>query len=235
MDRLSESDTLWAQLRSMDLDRVNVNLPYSRRLARDNAWTLDYATRVVFEYKRFLYLAATVAHPVTPSDEVDQAWHLHLLYSQHYWDVLCADILRRPLHHGPTRGGAEEGRKYLDWYTRTLEAYERAFAEQPPSDIWPSPRTRFSDVSAYRRINTHRHLILPRFRLRSMGVVVLSLFLAGCVASLVGREWLFIPLVLLLAIVGVALMWPATKRKGHEDTDDRGSGCGASGCGGCGD
>jgi hypothetical protein len=89
MDRLSESDTLWARLRSMDLDRVNVNLPYSRRLARDNAWTLEYATRVVFEYKRFLYLAATVAHPVTPSDEVDQAWHLHF--------VVFATLLGRSL------------------------------------------------------------------------------------------------------------------------------------------
>ncbi len=41
------------------------------------------------EYRRFAFLAATAGHPVTPSDAVDQAWHLHLTYSRDYWDRFC--------------------------------------------------------------------------------------------------------------------------------------------------
>ncbi|MEK6230809.1 MAG: hypothetical protein N2A42_03075 [Luteolibacter sp.] len=33
------------------------------------------------EYKRFVALAMLAGHPVTPSEEVDQAWHLHLVYT----------------------------------------------------------------------------------------------------------------------------------------------------------
>ena len=56
---------------------------------------------------------------VTPSDEVDQAWHLHLLYSETYLNVFCADTLDYPLHHGPTKGGGSEDRKFQNWYERT--------------------------------------------------------------------------------------------------------------------
>lgn len=50
-----------------------VNLTFSQRLARDNCWSLNYAQRVIKEYKKFAFLAVCAGHPVTPSDQVDQA------------------------------------------------------------------------------------------------------------------------------------------------------------------
>src|SRR6185436_12357785 len=96
---------LWRAIESFQIGPPDCDLPFGARLARENGWSLPFAARVIAEYKRFVFLAATAPHPVTPSDSVDQAWHLHLLYSESYWSELCGQVLRRPLHHGPTRGG----------------------------------------------------------------------------------------------------------------------------------
>jgi hypothetical protein len=69
--RAAQSD-LWARLIALDLDG-QATFSFSKRLARDNGWSLAFARSVVLEYKKFVYLAATCGHPVTPSDEVDQA------------------------------------------------------------------------------------------------------------------------------------------------------------------
>src|SRR5262249_16669258 len=77
-------------------------------------WSRYHACRVVEEYKRFCYLALVAGQPVTPSEDVDEAWHLHLLDTRNYWDDFCRDVLRHPLHHAPTRGGPEERAKFRD-------------------------------------------------------------------------------------------------------------------------
>ena len=64
--------------------------------------------RAIEEYRRFLLLGVAAGHPVSPSDTVDQVWHLHLTYTRRYWDTLCRDTLGRLLHHEPTQGGAVE-------------------------------------------------------------------------------------------------------------------------------
>ena len=92
---------------------------------------------MIGEYKRFCFLAATAGHPVTPSDAVDQAWHLHLTYSRDYWERFCPEILGRPLHHGPTEGGGAEQQLYFAQYAQTLKSYERIFGERAPADLWP--------------------------------------------------------------------------------------------------
>ena len=155
---------LWARLEAFDLDATGAALPFSQRLARDNGWSPAFAHRVGLEYKRFVFLAATCGHPVTPSDEVDQAWHLHLVYTRSYWDELCGQVLGFALHHGPTRGGAAEGQKFGDWYARTLQSYYAAFGELPPADIWPPAAQRFGDAPYFRRVNLRRHWLLPRLR-----------------------------------------------------------------------
>jgi len=131
---------LRARLQAFTPDEPGVVFPFTARLAREQGWTREHARRVVREYLRFVYLAATAGHPVTPSKSVDEAWHLHLTYTRSYWDELCGRVLMRPLHHEPTRGGAEEDAKFGDWYARTLDSYRAAFAEEPPPDVWPRPR-----------------------------------------------------------------------------------------------
>lgn len=180
---------LWARLHNFDLDEPGASLDFSRRLARENGWTHDFARRIVEEYKRFLFLAMNAGHPVTPSDEVDQAWHLHLVYTRSYWDELCADVLRVPLHHGPTRGGARESAKFGQWYAQTRASYARFFGEEAPPDIWPDAQIRFGDAPHFRRVNARRHWIVgkPDFpwptRLSPALLVVLSLLGAGGVAA----------------------------------------------------
>ena len=66
-------------------------------------------------------------HEVTPSEDVDEAWHLHLIYTRSYWDGLCRTVLGRPLHHVPTRGGPQERARHAAQYLQTLETYREAF------------------------------------------------------------------------------------------------------------
>lgn len=116
------------------------------------------------EYRRFVFLAMTAGHPVTPSEDVDQVWHLHLAYTRDYWEILCGDVLGTPLHHGPTRGGAAEADRYDRQYRRTLAAYTAAFDAPPPIDIWPPAEKRFGIDLAWRRVNLAGNWVVPKPR-----------------------------------------------------------------------
>lgn len=157
-----EQKRLWARLENYTPDESGTAYPFTKRLARDNAWTMAYAERVVTEYKRFAFLAMVAGHPVTPSDQVDQAWHLHMLYTRSYWEDFCGNVLGNPLHHQPTKGGSQERDKFHDWYDRTKESYFEFFGEHPPSDIWPDSEKRFGEDVHYIRVNTKRNWVLPK-------------------------------------------------------------------------
>lgn len=135
---------LWEKLKHFRLDEPGAALPFTARLARENGWTLHFALRVVHEYRRFLFLACEAGHPVTPSVEVDQVWHLHLVYTHSYWKDLCRDLLSREIHHGPTQGGSEALEGHRNLYTETLASYERLFGQKPPADVWPAVEKRFA-------------------------------------------------------------------------------------------
>lgn len=137
-------------------------LSFVARLARENAWSLAHAQRVFDEYKRFVFLAVECGHAVTPSEEVDQAWHLHLVYTRSYWDDLCSGVLGRALHHGPTKGGVDEGARFDAQYRATLASYARIFATPPPAGIWPAPEQRFGGDLRWRRVWTDRAWVIPK-------------------------------------------------------------------------
>ena len=123
---MKSNPELWARLDALSLDDVDAAFPFSARLARDNGWSLAFSKRVIKEYKCFCYLAMTAGHEVTPSDEVDQVWHLHLTYTRHYWGEFT-EALGANLHHGPTSGGPAEENRYRDNYEATLQSYMREF------------------------------------------------------------------------------------------------------------
>lgn len=175
-----QDDPVWQGLVAMRIEPDGAALTFVRRLARDNGWSLRFAGNVVAEYHRFLYLAATGSAPVTPSEQVDQAWHLHLAYTRHYWGVLCGQIIGRPLHHGPTAGGGTEGRKYRAMYAATLARYRDVFGDEPPSDIWPEPSARFA--SRYQWIDRKRHIVVPRRPVHVAGMAVGAFMVAACTA-----------------------------------------------------
>jgi hypothetical protein len=157
--------TTWNRLVSFDFDAADVAFPFSARLARENGWMPELARKAIEEYRKFCFLAAHAGHPVTPSDEVDQVWHLHLTYSRHYWETLCRHTLGRPLHHGPTEGGADEDRKFRAWYEDTLSSYRRYFGE-PPRDLWPCAEERFDARHDFVRIDRRDVVTLDRTLLK---------------------------------------------------------------------
>ncbi len=155
---------LIATIEAFDLDERSAADPFSKRLARENAWSELYARCVIREYKRFLVLAVTAPHVVTPSDPVDQAWHLHLLYSARYREF-CARVLGRTLDHGPSSGGPVELRHFTSAYEQTLASYLELFGEPAPEDIWPPVAERFGPGRLARRVSDAEYWVLrkPRF------------------------------------------------------------------------
>lgn len=133
----TEQQNRWNRIRNFPIDAANASFPYSTRLARENGWTPVYAERVIDEYRKFAFLAVAAGHGVTPSKAVDEAWHLHLLYTQNYWNDFCPNALGQALHHNPADGSTGDDSKYEGWYENTLKSYERLFESPPPGDIWP--------------------------------------------------------------------------------------------------
>jgi hypothetical protein len=156
-----EQRALWEKVRAFELDDPESAFPFSSRLARENDWTLEYTLRTIEEYKKFMFMICVAGHPLTPSDQVDQVWHLHLLYTYSYWKEFCTAILKREVHHGPTKGGKQESDKFNDWYTKTLHTYTAIFRETPPGDIWPANEKRFRDIN-YQRINLDKNWIIKK-------------------------------------------------------------------------
>lgn len=161
LSRTPTDHPVWTALFHYNIGPEDAALSFAQRLARENGWSLAEAGRVIEEYKRFCFLAATVDHPVTPSDQVDQAWHLHLTYTRDYWERFCPEVLGRPFHHGPTAGGREEGHRYFTQYAETLRSYERVFGT-PPADLWPDAGRRLLEDHKARRVHPRDAFIVPR-------------------------------------------------------------------------
>ncbi len=174
------ADALWQRLAAHTIGPDDASLSFAARLARESRWDAAHAERVIGEYRRFCYLAMTAGEEVTPSDAVDQAWHLHLTYSRDYWQVFCPEVLGADLHHGPTRGGTPERERFYRQYAATLAAYEAAFGEAPPPDIWPAARRRFSVDPRGVRVNFFDVIVLRRRVALALGLIILAVgWLAG--------------------------------------------------------
>ncbi len=244
---------LWQDIQAFPLDQPGHHFTFSQRLARENGWNHDFALRVVEEYKKFIFMCAVSAEGVTPSDQVDQAWHLHLTYTHSYWVDLCKNTLGKEIHHHPTQGGNSERQKFRNYYTRTLEQYENYFGEVPPPDIWPSVKQRFSQLT-FKRVATGDTLIISGNTLVALriGLITLGLLSIALIYAQFGDTAIYT----LLGLGGTAFliylaMQPnesATQKtnKQGESGAGCGSGCGTdtvsadggdsgcSGCGGCG-
>jgi uncharacterized protein (TIGR04222 family) len=185
---------LWQRIETAPLIDADEDKLFVRKLALQNGWTHEFTERCVREYRKFVFLACASAHPVSPSDAVDQVWHLHLTYTQAYWKVFCPEILGKPLHHSPSKGGREESRKFEDWYTQTLNSYKTFFGETP-ADIWPTPKDKADeDEALHRRVNARRYWIVPKPAwlpafARSLGVLTAVLLVTGCSYSGFTTRW----------------------------------------------
>lgn len=191
-------DPLWIAIRDFPLDAAAADFSFSQRLARDHLWTDAYAERVIAEYRRFLYLMARADKTVTPSADVDEAWHLHLSYTRSYWDGLCR-IVGRALHHDPTEGGPEESARFRDAYSTTLALYRSTFGTAAPWDIWPPPDRRFDPECGYRSVPAGKFWLVRKLWSRSTGssVATVGSLATGAGAGLAAA-----------ALSGVAMNFP---------------------------
>jgi len=159
-----------SRVTGLELDDPSAALQFTQRLQREQfSWTEAYTERVVFEYRRFLILAALSDFEITPSEAVDQAWHLHIVYTRSYHEW-CDALFGAYLHHGPTKGGKEEGDRYEAQYNATLSLYESVFGSAPPEDIWPPARIRFSAKERIACVPTAKYWMLSKGLVVQLGM-----------------------------------------------------------------
>ncbi len=239
-------DELWNKLESFRVGTGTEALSFVDRVARDNRWSLGFAERVYQEYLKFLYLAVVADHAVTPSEAVDQIWHLHLCYSDSYWNELCPNILGMPLHHGPTKGGNQEIQRYLQQYEATLASYQAHFKSLPPADIWPPAKVRFDPKNRFTWINEKDVIVVRRSTLTAAACLGLTLVVASGCNSFSDVTWADSSLFFTFGLVAAFLIVIYLIKRfggggsgggcsswwgGSGCSSDGGSGCG-SGCGG---
>lgn len=146
------------------------------RLQREQGWTPAFTLLAVDEYRRFVHLAVTAPHPVTPSAVVDEVWHTHLMFTRDYW-LRFTPLLPAPLHHEPGDGTPASDAHFRSQYTRTLDLYHVTFGQVPPPEVWPDPR----QVKAAAPSRPRRVWPLPVAALLAGGVFLIlhSVFVAG--------------------------------------------------------
>lgn len=226
---------LWQALRDFSVDAPGVKLTFVKRLAEENRWSLSFAEQVFVEYKRFLYLAVTADHPASPSDAVDQAWHLHLAYTRSYWNELCGKVLKRELHHLPTQGGRAEDEKHSDFYARTLKSYELAFGHTPPSNIWPSANQISTPKEKFARIRTSDYLMIKKpgsaFRKTTLALATITIF-SGTMAACSSSSGIgFLPILFIGGIIAAVIYAIRNAIKnGRSGSGDGSDGCSSGSC-----
>jgi len=93
-----------------------------------NRWsyTEEMADKLLLEYRRFMILS--VEHPeetIPVSDQVDEVWHAHLLFTEDY-PAFCHAVCGEYLHHRVPKD--EKERLALGAaYSNTISLYQKTF------------------------------------------------------------------------------------------------------------
>jgi hypothetical protein len=113
----------------------------AKRLVDKEGWSPKDAKESVKRYKRFLLLA--LKHPNhngTPTEDIDEVWHAHILYTKQYM-ADCQAIFGKYLHHAPGKEGKRETKKMQNSFAETCRLYQKEFGEPfsltlDPSTFW---------------------------------------------------------------------------------------------------
>lgn len=225
-----KDESLWSRIQDFSMDAPGVDFPFSKKLAKEESWSLDFARKAIEEYKKFVYLCCILPHGASPSKIVDKVWHMHLIYTQNYWEEFCPHILKRALHHHPSKGGYAEKERHQNWFEDTLAGYRQVFQQEAPEEIWKEIKKK-SKVQSWLRKMTFFAPVFVLLLLFSCtdrdsfaglmvtGVIFGIIFILGVIASVVGDHEAADP-----------------NRKDKQNNDGGGS-CGGSSCsggGGCG-
>lgn len=133
-----EHQNLWLKIAHFPLNDPNAAYPFSQKLAHTQRWSEDKTMQVIAEYKKFMFLCMTAPNGASPSETVDECWHLHLTFTANY-AAFCQETAGKFIHHTPSKGGTAEHHRHVDWYEETLKNYVETFQQIPSSDIWTMP------------------------------------------------------------------------------------------------
>jgi len=235
---LIQNDPLWNRLQSFSMDCPNVEFPFSKKLAKEENWTENFTKKAIEEYKKFVYLCCVLPNGASPSEIVDKVWHIHLIYTQNYWEEFCPNILQQKLHHHPSNGGSNEKAKHQNWFHETLKHYEEIFGKKAPENIWLSKKDRSKRSKFWMNDFKILSIFLIAFLLNSC---------SGGVGNILSFIFIWIPVIILSKII---FSWIFNNNDKNGDDKNGGSSgscggsssscsssCGSScgsGCGGCG-
>ena len=112
----------------LDLDPIKVKLMHEES---GEGWTLEKASAVEVEYRRFLILMKMYPQEQTaPLFDVDTFWHYHILDTMKYASD-CEQVFGYFLHHFPYIGlrGEDDEKAHHRVGERMRELYETTFGE----------------------------------------------------------------------------------------------------------
>ena len=127
------NNELWNNIQKFEFDNPISEYGFSTRLANENFWTENFTQTAILEYKKFMYLASTANHMVSPSEIVDIVWHQHLIFTQSYSDF-CT-ILGKRIEHVPSTHNKQDVEKFKLAKEKTALLYASIFGEHP-QEIW---------------------------------------------------------------------------------------------------
>lgn len=208
----------WQRIRDHAFEDARAPLDFTAKLAREQGWSRGEARAAIEEYRRFCFLATQSGEAVVPGVEVDEVWHLHLIYSEDYWQRFCPEVLGFAFHHHP--GGLAHGdaTHYRRRYAETLADYEHWFGP-PPERWWPATSERFCAPQRYCRVDRARVWLIPKPRLQPHAWFAAMFGLIGCAVAFRGEampldplewrgpEFLVLFLVLAIASLIIAAVW----------------------------
>lgn len=125
---MNASQQEMSAIAELDLDPIKVKLMHEES---GEGWTLEKATAVEVEYRRFLILMKLFPQEQTaPLFDVDTFWHYHILDTMKY-AADCERVFGYFLHHFPYIGlrGEEDEQAHHRVGQRMRELYEATFGE----------------------------------------------------------------------------------------------------------
>ncbi len=142
--KISQSEmTLLEREAAVKVDNISFGSEFVNILAWEQRIDVEEAIKWIIEYKKFIFLifAFYTDRIMSPSEIVDQVWHLHMQFVEDFQRDVCSINV---IHHFPSKGGSAETVKYTNLYSETLETYNKFFGA-PDGKIWPSSDARFSE------------------------------------------------------------------------------------------
>ncbi len=102
-------------------------------------WDPTEAQEVLRKYKNFMILWGIKPGGLglVPTREIDEVWHLHILFTKNY-TADCLHIFGSYKHHTPSLGSEDEQKALAAAYIQTAKLYEHHFKEPYGHAIDPS-------------------------------------------------------------------------------------------------